>query len=221
MEPSTTIHLRGALSAANLTVLHHQRELSIREIAAQLDVSIATVERALDHHNITRQQYPIENHKPHLADLLTKHTLTAALHDEHLTVAQIAARYDCSIQTIYTYLKTHDLELPDRPVRTQRPDTLTVETIQRLYTQQQLSLRTTANTIGVSDKTLRDFMDHHQIERRSNEHTLDTNQIAADYQSGATLKQLAHQHNCSIWAITKRLDDAGIPRRTGKRPKVA
>ena len=74
--------------------------MSVREIAGSLDVSTATVYRALQHHGIPVEDHPFEQHKPHLAELLTKEALGTAINDERLTVAQIATRYDCSVQTL-------------------------------------------------------------------------------------------------------------------------
>ena len=79
------------------------------------------------------EEQPVENHKPHLRDILTKAVLTSAIHDDELTVAQIAARHDCSPQTIYTYLKNHDIERPAKAPRTRRHPSLTIENVTVLY----------------------------------------------------------------------------------------
>ena len=154
VEPNTTIQLRDALSKANLTTLHHKQQLGVREIAARLDVSANTVYRALDAHSIELIRHPYETHKEHLQLVLTQDALAEAVEDEQLTVAQLAARYDCSVQTIYTYLDRHDIELPDRPNRTHQPETLTVESVRRLYYDQGLSIRATAEGVGVSNLSL-------------------------------------------------------------------
>ena len=221
MQPNTTILLRGSLAKANLVALHHDQGLTIREIAAKLSVSVATVYRAFEYHDVQLQDVHIEYHKHHLRDLLTKDALTAALIDEDLTVAQIAARYDCSVQTIYTYLTRHDIELPERSPKTHKPAGLTVENITALYNTQRLSLQAVAEEVGVSSKALRDFMDSHGIARRDLTHQLDADDIGARYLAGATLQELANEQNCSAWAITKRLDDLGIERRVGKRRPAA
>ena len=216
-KPSTTIVLREALSETNLRKLN--ANLTIRQIAAQLDVSVGTIYRALKQHGIEPKTHDPDFHKPHLAELLTHESLTKELHNEALTVSQIAARYDCSSQTIYTYIKNLNIELPNRTPRTQKPDTLTTNTVTTLYSQDSLSLNETATTIGVSNKGLRDFMGQHGLQTRNPRHDLDQHAIATAYLKGATLKQLAKQHGCAVATITRQLDLTNTPRRTGKTPK--
>lgn len=42
-------------------------------------------------------------------------------------------------------------------------------------------------------------------------------EVAAAYQSGATLAELARKHNCSGSFVSKHLKDLGVPRRRGRR----
>lgn len=215
---STTIVLRDDLSEANLRKLN--ADYPVRQIAARLDVSAGTVYAAFTRHGITPADHDIENHKPDLEARLYQHLPTYV--DQGLTAAQIAAAFDCSVQTIYTYLKELELELVDRPPRTRRPELLNLEAVTDLYFTQQLGIRETANIIGCSSKTLRVFMDDHGMQRRQNSKQLDSQQIAADYLAGATLKQLAEQHDCAVSVITSHLDSTETPRRKAQRrpPKL-
>ena len=217
MPHSTTIALREELAEHRLRQLHHDQGLSIREIAAKLDVSVTSVYRAFEHHNIEINKPVVENRKPQLRNILTKDVLTVAIEDDQLTVAQIAARHDCSIQTIYTYLKRHNIDLPNNTPRSRRHPGLTVDNVTALY-KSGLSQSELATHFNVSKRTIAKFMEDNNIKARPNTVTLNPMHIRVAYQRGATLQQLADRFGCSVWAITQRLEADGIQRRTGKRP---
>lgn len=216
VEPSTTIALRDVLHPDNLRSLHHDQGLSIRQIAAKLDVSIRTLYRTFANHNISIEEQPVENHKPHLRHVLTKDALTSAIHDDELTVAQIAARHDCSVQTVYTYLKNHDIELPAKAPRTRRHPSLTIENVTVLYASG-LSQSELAKHFNVSKRNIAAFMEDNNITARPNKVALNPMHIRVAYQRGATLQQLADRFGCSVWTITQRLEDDNIDRRPAKR----
>ena len=216
MERSTTIALRDDLAPDKLRELHLNQGLSIREIAAELDVSARTLYRTFQHHKIPIEDQPVENHKPHLRDILTKETLTSAIEAEQLTVAQIAARHDCSAQTIYTYLKRHDIERPAKRPRTRRHPGLTVENVAALYASG-LSQAELATHFNVSKRNIAAFMEDNDIDARPNKQSLNPMHIRVAYQRGATLQELADRYDCSVWTITQRLEADGISRRDAKR----
>lgn len=209
--------LRDDLHPEKLRKLHMQ--FGVREIAAQLDVSTNTVYRAFKRHGIEIADHDVEYHKPALSLLLTHESLEAELYEEDLTVAQIAARYDCSAQTIYNYLDDFEIDTPERDPRTRHPDGFTEDNVRDLYESQGLSIRETADRVGVSSKALRDFMDQNGIERRDYSRTLDANAVSREYQEGATLEALANRYSCSVATITAQLDATGTPRRRAVRRK--
>ena len=209
--------LRDDLDPQRLRKLHVQ--FGVREIAAQLDVSTNTVYRAFKRHGIAIADHDVEYHKPALSLLLTHESLEAELYEEDLTVAQIAARYDCSVQTVYNYLDDFEIEVPERGPRTRRPDGFTVDNVRDLYERKGLSIRETADRVGVSSKALRDFMERNDIDRRDYSRTLDPVVVSREYEEGATLEALAERYDCSVATITAQLDATGTPRRRAVRRK--
>ena len=75
------------------------------------------------------------------------------------------------------HLKHHNLKLPQRPARTHRPTELNTTTITELYHQLDMSLTDVAKQLGVSKRTIAHYMETHGIERRTNTHQLDTEQL--------------------------------------------
>ena len=192
-------------------------QFSVVEMAHKLEVSAATVYRALRVNGIAPADHDSVYHKPELSDILTKDVLDAHLNKEGLTAAEVAAACSVSVQTIYAYVERCDVELPTRAPRTTQPSGLNSETIRQLYVADGLSVRQVADKIGTSHKALRDFMTTNRIARRSRSVRLDDEAVSHGYLAGETMQDLATRFGCSVWSISQALERTETPKRPGGR----
>ncbi|PSP38494.1 hypothetical protein BRC71_07490 [Halobacteriales archaeon QH_7_65_31] len=96
-------------SKARLNTLYIKQELTIQEVADELDCHWHTIRSWLDTHGIETR-----SRNPDLPDeLRNRDTLSRLYRDEEMSTHEIADRFDCGPSTVHGYLDKHDIETRD------------------------------------------------------------------------------------------------------------
>lgn len=200
--------------------LYWEEDLTVHEIAARFDCSHSTILNHMEANDIERRD-------PHGRDGDRPHTDPDVLRDlywgEELSISQVAERLDVSSATIQTYLAEYDIERrdPNNAADAGGPHT-DPDRLETLYWEEGLSLSEIGAKFDVSPATIREHMEHHDIERRDRieavpkaggKHT-DPDVLRDLYWGeGLSLSEVAEELDVSPRTIHTKMQQFEIPRR--------
>jgi transposase len=190
--------------------LYHGEGLTIAAIAARFGVAAQTVHNWLVAAGVDRRPSPATRR----ADLSSRKIVRLYTDGGH-TAAEIAQRLGCSPSLVYARLDRASVPRQSRaPRQSVHPDD---RELAELYTQQGRSLRHLAEQYGVSPQAVRDWLVAASIPRRPSPTppaSGDGHDIGGLYQAGWSGPAIAQHLGCSPATIYRRLDAAGVARRT-------
>jgi transposase len=198
------------LDTQTLGRLYRSEGLTIAAIAARFGVAVQTVHNWLVAAGVARRPSPATRR----ADLSSREIVRLYTNGGH-TAAEIAQALGCSPSLVYARLDRARVPRQSRaPRRRVRPDD---RELAEVYTQQGLSLRHMAHRYGVSPQAVRDWLVAAGIARRPSRTppaSGDGHDIVGRYQAGWSGPAIAQHLGCSPATIYRRLDAAGVARRT-------
>lgn len=207
---------RVPLTAELLVRRYVEQGIAAYQIAAETGWSEHSVRARLRSHGIAVRPPGSIKTRP-----LDRQSLVDWL-EAGLTVREIAERTDYSRSGIYLLLRRWHLSLPKTsPKPAPRGE---LETVVRLYREEQLSLRDVGAAFGRGPDWARARMLAAGLLLRSRTPgrpraypELDTKQVAAWHDAGVTVAQIAVRTGCPRWAVSAALGAAGVSVRGGAR----
>lgn len=149
---------------AKLEELYNDRNLTMREIADTFDIGMGTVQYWMNKHGIERRDTGGSDKTAKYKD---ESWLREKYIDEQKTSTQIANECEVSDSTITYHLEKNGIATRSSGNVERDAPYKNKHTLNELYHVNGLELREIANRFGVSENTIRHWMDKYDIQRRA------------------------------------------------------